>query len=221
MQLARVHNLAVSLDGFGAGADPSLDAPFGHAGMRLMEWFFPTQTFQAQTGQRERVEVQGASDPDDRYARLSFVGIGSEIMGAGKFGPPGWQHDPAWTGWWGDEPPFHSPVFVLTHTPRPSVTRGDTTFHFMSASPAEALEAARQAAGGLDVRIGGGPTTVREFLAAGLIDHLHVVQVPILLGRGAHLWRGLEGWEREYDAVSETTPSWVTHLTFTRKEAAR
>lgn len=216
MPLARVHNLAVSLDGYGAGADQSLDAPFGHAGMRLMEWFFPTATFQAQTGERERVEADPATDADDRYARQSFIGIGAEIMGAGKFGPPGWQQDRDWQGWWGDEPPFRSPVFVLTHTPRPPLHLGKTSFHFITASPREALSTAFDAADGLDVRIGGGPSTVREFLAAGLVDVLHVVQVPILLGRGSHLWHGLEGWEREYGVISETTPSGVTHLTFTR-----
>ncbi|MEJ6490369.1 dihydrofolate reductase family protein [Leucobacter sp. USCH14] len=216
MPLARVHNLAVSLDGFGAGADPSREAPFGHAGMRLMEWFIPTATFQAQTGDRERGETDPETEADDRHARRSFEGIGAEIMGAGKFGPPGWQQDENWQGWWGDEPPFHSPVFVLTHAPRPPLRLGETTFHFISAPPREALHAAFDAAQGLDVRIGGGPATVREFMAEGLVDLLHVVQVPILLGRGSHLWHGLEDWDRDYAVVSETTASGVTHVTFTR-----
>ena len=112
-------------------------------------------------------------------------GIGAEIMGANKFGPPGWQDDPDWKGWWGPNPPFHTPTFVLTHRPRPPIEmEGGTTFHFLDASPAEALETAREAADGQDVRIGGGPTVVRDFLAAGLVDHLHLVQVPIVLGRG-------------------------------------
>ncbi|UOQ60911.1 dihydrofolate reductase family protein [Leucobacter rhizosphaerae] len=218
MPLARVHNIAVSLDGFATGEGQSLDTPFGHAGMRLMEWFFPTATFQGLSGDRERQEVSAASDPDDRFAAQSFEGIGAEIMGANKFGPPGWQQDPEWRGWWGEEPPFRTPTFVLTHTPKPPLEMsGGTTFHFLSATPAEALDAAFAAAGGLDVRIGGGPTMVREFLAAGLVDHLHVVQVPILLGRGVRLWDGLEGLEAGYDVDSVTTPSGVTHLTFTRR----
>lgn len=218
MPLARVHNLAVSLDGFATGEGQSLDTPFGHAGMRLMEWFFPTATFQGLNGDRERQEVSAASDPDDRFAAQSFEGIGAEIMGANKFGPPGWQQDPEWRGWWGEEPPFHTPTFVLTHAPKPPLEMaGGTTFHFLSATPVEALDTAFAAAGGLDVRIGGGPTMVREFLAAGLVDHLHVVQVPILLGRGVRLWDGLEGLEAGYDVDSVTTPSGVTHLTFTRR----
>ena len=217
MSLVRVHNLAISLDGFGTGVDQSFEAPFGHAGTRLMEWFFPTDTFQGLTGSRERQPVERTSDPDDRFARRSFEGIGAEIMGAGKFGPPGWEQNPEWRGWWGDEPPFHSPVFVLTHTPRPSLTRGETTFRFVSGTPEAVLADAIQAADGLDVRIGGGPTMTREFLAAGLVDLLHVVQVPILLGRGVRLWDGLEGLETNYDVDSTTTPSGVTHLVFTRK----
>jgi len=138
-------------------------------------------------------------------------------MGAGKFGPPGWQDDPAWQGWWGETPPFHTPTFVLTHHPRPPLEMaGGTTFHFLDAPPAETLAVAQDAAGGLDVRIGGGPTVVRSFLAAGLVDHLHVVQVPILLGRGVRLWDGLEGLEADYDVEVVATPSGVTHLTFTR-----
>lgn len=218
MPLARVHNLAISLDGFGTGTDLSLEAPFGHAGTRLMEWFFPTATFQGLSGDRERQAVDAAADPDDVFARRSFEGIGAEIMGAGKFGPPGWQQDADWRGWWGEEPPFHTPVFVLTHTPRPPLEMaGGTTFLFLDTTPQAALETAFEAAGGLDVRIGGGPSSVREFLAAGLVDLLHVVQVPILLGRGVRLWDGLEGWETGYRCESTTTPSGVTHFVFTRE----
>ncbi|HWL02139.1 MAG TPA: dihydrofolate reductase family protein, partial [Microbacteriaceae bacterium] len=212
-------NIAISLDGFATGEGQSLSTPFGHAGMRLMEWFFPTETFQSQTGHRERQPVDGSAAPDDEFARRAFTGFGAEIMGSGKFGPPGWHDDPAWRGWWGEEPPFHTPVFVLTHHPRPEIAmEGGTTFHFLDASPAEALEVARAAARDLDVRLGGGPTTIREFLAAGLVDLLHVVQVPIILGRGVRLWDGLEGLEAGYDIESVTTPSGVTHLTFTRRD---
>ncbi len=144
-------------------------------------------------------------------------GIGAEIMGAGKFGPPGWQDDPEWRGWWGDNPPFHTPTYVLTHRPHPSLEmEGGTTFHFLNAAPADALEVARDAAAGQDVRIGGGPTMMRAFIAAGLVDYLHVVQVPILLGRGVRLWDGLEALEQQYDVEAVSTPRGVTHLTFTR-----
>jgi dihydrofolate reductase len=138
-------------------------------------------------------------------------------MGAGKFGPPGWHEDPAWKGWWGLNPPFHTPVFVLTHHPRASIEmEGGTTFHFVDASPAETLETAREAADGRDVRIGGGATVIRDFLAARLVDHMHVVVVPILLGRGARLWEGLEGLEQDYEVEAASSPSGVTHVTFTR-----
>ena len=217
MSLLRAHNIAVSLDGFATGEGQSLEAPFGHAGMRLMEWFFPTATFQRLTGSRERVAVDPASTPDDEFARMSWEGIGAEIMGANKFGPPGWHDDPDWRGWWGEEPPFHTPVVVLTHHPRAPLTLTGTTFHFLDATPHEALAHARELAGGLDVRLGGGPTSLRSFLAAGLVDLLHVVQVPILLGRGVRVWDGLEGLEAGYDVASVTTPSGVTHLTFTRR----
>lgn len=219
MSAVRVHNLAISLDGFATGEDQRLEAPFGHAGTRLMEWFFPTATFQGMTGDRERQDVDPATAADDAYARRTQDGIGVEIMGSNKFGPPGWQDDPDWRGWWGEEPPFHTPVIVLTHRPRDPLVCGETTFLFRDASPEEALREARELAGGLDVRIGGGATTTREFLAAGLVDMLHVVQVPILLGRGVRLWDGLEGLERDYAIEAETTPSGVTHFVFTRRAA--
>jgi dihydrofolate reductase len=215
MSRVRVHNFSVSLDGFATGEGQSLEAPFGHAGTRLHEWFFTTRTFRAMQG-----EAGGSTGVDDSFAVRWNEGVGAEIMGRGKFGP---QHGPwpdrEWTGWWGENPPFHTPAFVLTHHPRPSVTMaGGTTFHFVDATPKEALRQAREAAGGLDVRIGGGPSTVRAFLAEDLVDHLHVVLVPIVLGRGVRLWDGLEGLEERFDIESVTTPSGVTHLTFTRRQ---
>jgi dihydrofolate reductase len=208
MSLARVHNFAISLDGFGTGEPQSRDAPFGHAGERLHEWMFATGHWKA----------GGSSGVDDAFARQHEPRIGAEIMGAGKFGYPGWHEDPDWQGWWGPDPPFHTPVFVLTHHTRPPLEmEGGTTFHFVQTSPAEALEAAREAANGQDVRIGGGATVIRDFLAAGLIDHMHAVVVPILLGRGVRLWDGLEGVEDDYDIEPVSSPSGVTHLTFTRR----
>ena len=217
MSRVRVHNFSVSLDGFGTGEGQSPDAPFGHAGHRLHEWFFPTRTFRAMTGQ-----PGGSTGVDDSFASAWGPGIGVEIMGRGKFGP---QHGPwedhEWKGWWGDDPPFHSPVLVLTHHPRPPVEmQGGTTFHFVDAGPEQALAQAREMSGGGDVRIGGGPSIVREFLAAGLVDHLHVVVVPIVLGRGERLWDGLEALEDLYRVEAVCSPSGVTHLTFSRREAS-
>jgi len=213
MSRVRVHNLAVSLDGFATGADQSLESPFGHAGGRLMEWFFATRSFRSMHG-----EKGGSTGIDDAMANQWGPGIGAEIMGRNKFGPQRgpWQ-DHEWKGWWGANPPFQTPVFVLTHHPRPSLEmEGGTTFHFIDATPEEALRQAREAANGLDVRIGGGPETVRQFLAADLVDHLHVVIVPILLGRGVRPWDSLEGLEERYTVESTTSPSGVTHVTFIR-----
>ena len=142
-------------------------------------------------------------------------------MGAGKFGPPGWQDDPDWTGWWGDDPPFHTPTFVLTHRPWPSIDmQGGTTFHFLDSSPADALEVAKDAACGHDVRIGGGASVIRDFLAQRLVDNAHLVQVPILLGRGVRLWDGLAELQDAYDIEAVSSPSGVTHLTLSRKADA-
>lgn len=215
MSLTRVQNFAISLDGFATGEGLSLDEPFGHAGHRLHEWMLATRHWHEMVG-----EPGGTRGIDDTYARLFDDGIGAEIMGAGKFGPPGWHEDPEWKGWWGSNPPFHTPVFVLTHHPRPSIEmEGGTTFHFLDASPADALATAREAADGQDVRLGGGPSMVRDFLAAGLVDHMHTVIVPILLGRGVRLWDGLEALEQDYEVEAVTSPSGVTHVTFARAGA--
>src|SRR5205814_564568 len=146
-------------------------------------------------------------------------GIGAESMGRSKFGPQrGPWTDEEWKGWWGEEPPFHTPVFVLTHHPRPSIEmKGGTTFHFIDARPEQALAAARDAAGGLDVRIGGGPATVRQFLAADLADHMHIAVVPILLGGGEPVGEGLEGLEERSAIESVSSPTGVTHVPFTRR----
>lgn len=214
MEQVRVHNFSVSLDGFGTGEGQSLEAPFGHAGGRLMEWFFATRTFRAMHDM-----PGGGIGVDEAFASNWGSGIGAEIMGRNKFGPQRgpWENDD-WKGWWGDNPVFHTPVFVLTHYPRRSIELdGGTTFHFIDASPAEALAVAREAAGSLDVRIGGGPSTIREFLAADLIDHMHIAVVPVVLARGEPLWTGLEGIEQRFHVESVSSPSGVTHLTFTRR----
>jgi dihydrofolate reductase len=212
-QLLRVQNFNVSRDGFGAGENQTLERPFGHADPgTIFAWAGATASWPMRT------DPGGSRGLDDYLTRDYPRNIGSEIMGRNKFGPqrgPWLDHE--WRGWWGDEPPFHTPVFVLTHHPRPSIEmKGGTTFHFLDAAPAEALETARDAASGQDVRIGGGPTMVRDFLAAGLVDHAHIVVIPILLGRGVRLWDGLEGLEKDYQVEATSSPSGVTHVTFTR-----
>jgi dihydrofolate reductase len=212
MSLARVQFFSVSLDGFGTGEGQSLETPFGHAGERLHEWMFETAWWHQVVS-----EGGGSRGLDDTFLRQHDRGIGAEIMGSHKYGPPRWHEDPEWKGWWGPNPPFHTPVFVLTHHPRPSIEmEGGTTFHFIDAPPAEALATARDAAGGQDVRIGGGVSVIREFLAARLIDHMHIAVVPILLGRGERLWDGLEGLEKDFEIEATTSPSGVTHVIFTR-----
>jgi dihydrofolate reductase len=219
MSQVRVHNFAISLDGFGTGDGLTLEAPFGHAGERLHEWMFATRSWRSGHG-----DTGGSAGVDNAFAERHTPGIGAEIMGRGKFGPPqqgpwtGIGTDEEWRGWWGPNPPFHSPVFVLTHHPRPPIEmEGGTTFHFVDASLQEVLALARQAAGDLDVRIGGGVAIIRDFLAADLIDFMHVVQVPLLLGRGVRLWDGLEGLEERFNIEVVSSPSGVAHLTFTRR----
>src|SRR4051812_11486281 len=208
-------DLNISLDGFATTTDQTPEVPFGEDWPRLVSAYAATRTF------RERVfkdtSGKGTTGIDDKYAKAYFAEIGAEIMGAGMFGLHNFPDDPDWKGWWGDEPPFQCPVFVLTHTERPSIEMtGGTRFHFLSASPTEALDRALAVAVGKDVRIGGGPTTVRAFLQAGLVDQLHVGITPILLGRGIRLWDDLRGLEAGYAVQAETAPSGVIHLTFRR-----
>lgn len=209
MSRVRVHNFSISLDGFGTGHGQTKTEHFGHAGDRLHTWMFNTSWWK---------KKGGSTGVDDAFIRQHDAGIGAEIMGVRKFAHPGWESDPDWKGPWGPNPPFHTPVFVLTQHTRPSIEmQGGTTFHFLNLPPAEALEKAREAAGGLDIRIGGGATMLREFLKARLIDHMHLVVVPIVLGRGVRLWDGLEGLERDYTIETTPSSSGVIHLTFERK----
>jgi dihydrofolate reductase len=218
MTKLRVHNFAISLDGFGTGEGLTFDAPFGHAGHRLMDWFFPTRTFVSMSGHEDEAVGTGTTGIDDAFASATNRGIGVEIMGRGKFGPQlGPWEDESWRGWWGEEPPFHSPVIVLTHHPRPDLVVGETTFLFRDASPQAALELATELAGGLDIRLGGGATVIREFLAADLVDHMHLVVSPAVLGRGQRIWDGQEGLEKRFDIETTASPSGVVHHVFTRK----
>jgi dihydrofolate reductase len=214
----RVHNFAISLDGFATGEGRTFEAPFGHAGQRLMGWFFPTRAFVSMSGHEDEAIGSGTRGVDDAFAAATSEGIGAEIMGRGKFGPQeGPWEDETWRGWWGEEPPFHSPVVVLTHHARPDLAVGETEFLFRDLSPREALDLAAERAGGLDVRLGGGPTVVREFLEADLVDHLHIVVSPIILGRGVRLWDGQEGLEARFDVEVTASLSGVVHYVFTRK----
>ncbi|MET3953041.1 dihydrofolate reductase family protein [Arthrobacter sp. UYEF36] len=209
-------DLNISLDGFATTTDQTPENPFGDDWGRLTAAYAATRTV------RERVlhdaSGEGTTGVDDRYAARYFEDVGAEIMGAGMFGLHANPDDPHWRGWWGDEPPFRVPVFVLTHSPRPSMEMaGGTTFHFLTASPEEALRTAAAAANDGDVRVGGGASTVRDFLRAGLVDDLHVGIAPILLGRGVRLWDDLRGLESGYSVSSEAAPSGVTHVTFRRE----
>lgn len=208
-------DLNISLDGFGTTTDQTPDNPFGEDWGRLVGAYTATRTF------RERVlhdtSGEGTTGVDDAYAAAYFDEVGAEIMGAGMFGLHTFPDDPQWRGWWGEEPPFHCPVFVLTNTQRQPISfENGTSFEFIATSAQDALERATAAANGKDVRIGGGLSTVQEFLKAGLVDRLHVAIAPILLGRGIRLWDDLRGLEENYSVKAETAESGVVHLTFSR-----
>jgi dihydrofolate reductase len=203
----------LSTDGYGAGEGQSLERPFGHADpAALASWAGATAHWP------NRTEPGGTYGLDDYFTRDFANNIGAEIMGRNKFGPQrGPWEDLDWQGWWGDEPPFHTPVFVLTHHPRPSFTLGDTTFHFVDATPPDALALAMEAAEGRDVRIGGGVATVRQFLDADLIDTMHVAVAPLELGRGERLWVSSDELLDRYHREVVPSPSGITHLLFWRR----
>jgi dihydrofolate reductase len=203
-------DLNISLDGIAVPENP-----MGEDWGRLVENYIATRTF------RERVlhetSGEGTTGIDDRYAAAYFEGIGAEIMGAGMFGLHTFPDDQDWKGWWGDEPPFHAPVLVLTHKERPAIDFANgTRFEFLAVSPSEALARARELAGDADIRIGGGASIARDFLRAGLVDRLHVAITPIVLGRGVRLWADLHELERGYTVTSEVAESGVIHVTFER-----
>ncbi len=208
-------DLNISLDGFATTTDQTPEDPMGQDWGRLVAAYIATRTFRARV--LHDTTGEGTTGIDDQYAHQYFAEIGAEIMGAGMFGLHAYPDDPDWRGWWGDEPPFRVPVFVLTHTQRPSIEMaGGTTFHFLSATPNEALERALDAADGKDVRVGGGATVARAFLKAGLVDQLHLAIAPILLGRGIRLWDDLRGLESGYAVKTVAAPSGTIHLTFRR-----
>jgi dihydrofolate reductase len=212
-QLVRVQNFMLSEDGFGSGEGQTLERPFGHANpAELASWAGATASWP------NRTDPGGTRGLDDYFTRDFSHGIGAEIMGRNKFGPQrGPWEDHEWQGWWGDTPPFHTPVFVLTHHPRPSFTLADTTFHFIEATPEEALRQAKEAANGQDVRIGGGVETVLEFLAADLVDTMHVAVAPVTLERGERLWRSPDELLDRFHLEVVPSPSGVTHHIFWRR----
>lgn len=213
MSKVRAANFTISIDGYGAGPDQSVKNPLGRGGEELHEWFVPTRTFRRVHGQQD-----GTTGIDDDLAARAFDGFGALIMGRNMFGPirDEWPDD-SWKGWWGDNPPFHVPVFILTHHPRDAVEmEGGTTFHFVVEGIARALERAREAAAGKDVLIGGGSSTIRQFLEARLIDELHVAIAPILLGRGESLFAGIDLPSLGYRVREHVASDAATHVVIER-----
>lgn len=210
-----VRSFGVSIDGFGAGPDQDLQNPLGVRGPEIMEWFFPTRVFQQMHG-----DGDGESGTDNEMAELGFAGFGAWILGRNMFGPVrGPWPDESWKGWWGDEPPYHTPVFVLTnHARAPLEMAGGTVFHFVTGGIHAALEQAKAAAGGGDVRIGGGVSTVRQYLQAGLIDELHLAVRPILMGNGENLFQGIDLPALGYKCAKSMAGERATHV-FLRRHA--
>ena len=213
MSKLRVNCFAVSLDGFGAGPDQSLDNPLGVGGESLHEWFVPTRTFQKMNGRDG-----GTTGVDNDFAERGSNRIGAWILGRNMFGPiRGAWPDDDWKGWWGDDPPYHTPVFVLTHHPRASIQmEGGTTFHFVTEGIHAALKRAREAAGGLDMRLGGGSATIRQYLQAGLIDELHIAISPVVLGSGESLLAGIDLLKLGYKCTGNATSPAALHVVLTK-----
>ena len=213
MGKVRVAGFSLSLDGFGAGIEQSLDDPLGKRGREMFQWFFATRTFHAMTGQ-----PGGTQDADDAWAARAMAGFGAFILGRNMFGPQrGPWPDDGWRGWWGEEPPYHAPTFVLTHHPRePIPMAGGTTFHFVTEGIAAALAQARAVAGDQDVKIGGGVSTVRQYMQAGLVDELHFAISPVVLGRGEALFAGLDLPALGFRVVEHVATAAATHVVLAR-----
>jgi dihydrofolate reductase len=209
MPKVRVAGFGVSLDGFSAGTEQSVNDPLGKRGPEIFQWFFHTKTFHAMQGQEG-----GSVDVDDEFARRSMENFGAFILGRNMFGPVrGPWPDSSWKGWWGDNPPYHAPTFVLTHYDREAlVMEGGTTFYFVTAGIEEALRLAKQAAGNKDVKIGGGVSTVRQYLQAGLIDSLHFALAPVVLGKGEALFTGLDLAALGFSVTEHKSTERATHV---------
>ena len=210
----RVHGFAISLDGYGAGPNQDLKNPLGVGGIALHEWTFATRTFQTMFGKEG-----GATGIDDDFVSRGFHNIGAWILGRNMFGPVrGSWPDDTWKGWWGDNPPYHVPVFVLTHYPRPSISMaGGTTFHFVTDGIHAALTRATEAANGRDIRLGGGVSTIRQYLRAGLIDEMHMAISPVLLGSGEHLFAGLDLPQLGYRRTEHVPTAGATHVVLSKR----
>jgi len=213
MSKVRVAGFSLSIDGFGAGVEQSLGDPLGKRGRELHQWLFGTRMFHAMTGQ-----PGGTQDVDDAYAARSMDGFGAFILGRNMFGPVrGPWPDESWRGWWGEDPPYHAPTFVLTHYPRaPIAMQGGTTFHFVTQGIEAALERARAAAGDKDVKIGGGVDTVRQYLRAGLVDELHFAIAPVVLGRGEAMFAGLDLPAQGFRVTEHVATPLATHVVLAR-----
>jgi dihydrofolate reductase len=216
MPKLRVHNFAVSVDGYGAGPDQDLEHPLGVGGTQLHEWAFASMAWRETHG-----EQGGDEGLNNEFIEQGDAGIGATIMGRNMFGPiRGPWSDDEWKGWWGDEPPYHHPVFVLTHHPRPSFSmQGGTTFHFVDDSIEAALARAFDAADGADVRLGGGVSTIQQYLRAGLVDEMHLAIAPVLLGRGERLFDHLDSGPHGYECVRLVSSPSVAHVVFSRVTA--
>ncbi len=216
MSKLRVQSFSVSIDGYGAGPDQDLENPMGVGGMALHQWVLPTRTFQQMHG-----AGGGTTGLDDDFAARGFQNIGAWILGRNMFGPiRGPWPDHQWNGWWGPNPPYHTPVFVLTHHARPSVTmEGGTTFHFVTDGIHAALKRAREAAAGRDVRLGGGTATVRQYLAEGLVDEVHLAIAPVLLGTGENLLGGMDLAKLGYTCTEHQATANAMHVVLSRAPA--
>ena len=214
MSKLRVHTFSISLDGYGAGPGQSLDNPLGVGGMALHEWVIPTRTFQ----QMSRKDG-GTTGVDDDFAARGFANLGAWILGRNMFGPiRGPWPDENWKGWWGNNPPYHTPVFILTHHPRPSIVmEGGTTFHFVTGGIDAALKCAMDAAKGKDVRLGGGVAAIRQYLNAGLIDEMHLAIAPVLLGSGEHLLAGIDMPKLGYECTEHVPSDKATHVVLRKR----
>jgi len=212
MTKVRVAGFSLSLDGYGAGPEQSLQDPLGKRGKELHQWAFGTKTFKTMFGQEG-----GSEGVDEAYAHRSMDGFGAFILGRNMFGPIRGEWDESWKGWWGDNPPYHAPTYILTHHPRdPIVMEGGTTFYFVTDGIEAALEQAKAAAGGLDVKIGGGVSTVRQYLQAGLIDELHFAFAPVMLGQGEAMLAGIDLPALGFALTETAATELATHIVLSR-----
>lgn len=210
MTKVKVAGFSVSLDGFAAGIDQSLEHPLGVRGEEMFQWFFPTQMFQQMIGKEG-----GDTGPDNTFAQRGMAGFGAFILGRNMFAHSrgAWPDDDPWKGWWGDTPPYRAPTFILTHHPRPPIEmKGGTTFHFVTGGIEEALEKARAAAGDKDIKIGGGVQTVRQYIQAGHVDEIHLAMAPVAIGRGEPLFSDIDLRALGYKTVEHVPTARATHI---------